>query len=141
VVARAGACGGLAVVVLGTFLPWLQSGRVRRNSYAGGGAVRRLVRVGDLLSLVLHVWPFVALVAAAAIALLLLSAVRTGMLLAVVTAVYTGAVAVWALSVHADGLVRAADSGPIVTLAGATITLASLILGTSLDAWSGRAPR
>ncbi|MGN6609597.1 MAG: hypothetical protein ACTHMS_21630 [Jatrophihabitans sp.] len=126
--------------MIGTFLPWLRSGTVERTSYAGGAALRRLVQVGDLLSLALHVWPFVGILAAAAVALGLLGLRRVGGVLALAVAAYAGGVAGWALSVHATGLVRAAHSGPIVTLVGATITVGSLILGV-LSGRSGRAPQ
>ena len=41
--APAAMCAGLVVLMIGTFLPWLESGRVSRNSYAGDSALRELV--------------------------------------------------------------------------------------------------
>ena len=61
VVARAGAGAavlGLAVIVLGTFLPWLRSGTVLRDSYESVGALRTLVE-GGVLTTLLTAWLFV----------------------------------------------------------------------------------
>jgi hypothetical protein len=63
---------GLALVVVGSFLPWVISGTVKRSSYAIVGVVDRLGIVGDgPLSQLLSHWPllgslcFVPVVAAA----------------------------------------------------------------------------
>ena len=56
---------GLGVMVVGTFLPWLGSGTARRNSYAAGGAVRRLLTLSTPLHDMLAGWPLLGLAAAA----------------------------------------------------------------------------
>jgi hypothetical protein len=109
----------LAVVVLGTFLPWLRSGRRERDSYAGRAAIRDLVDVHGALRLVMWIWPFLGVGCALAIALLLLGLPRSGAAVALVASVYAGGVAIWVLSAHGRGAVRAATSGPVVTLLGA----------------------
>lgn len=62
-------CLGLIVMLTGTFLPWLRSGTARRNSYAASGLLRRLLDVPGWRSVLLHAWPFLALICAAVLAL------------------------------------------------------------------------
>jgi hypothetical protein len=120
--ARALLCGGPAVLVVGTFLPWLRSGRTERNSYATDGAVRRLLDVDGLTAAALRAWPFVSLLCAAAIALVLLGRVGIGALLAALAALAAGPLAAWALGAPNRGLLHAAAAGPAVTLIGAVLT-------------------
>jgi hypothetical protein len=126
-VAAAALCCGLAVLVIGTFLPWVRSGRTDRNSYAGGSALRRLVDVAGPLDAVLRVWPFVSLAAAGAIALLVLGRRRSAAALAALAALPGGAGAAWALSTVRHGLIRPAGLGPTVTLIGAGVTVIGVL--------------
>lgn len=119
---RAVVYAGLVVLVIGTFLPWLRSGRATRNSYATDGAVRRLLDVDGFTGAALRVWPFISLLCAVAVALVLLGRHRLGLLLAAVAAVAAGPVAGWALSAPSRGLLHAATAGPAVTLAGSIMT-------------------
>jgi hypothetical protein len=118
---------GLALVVTGTFLPWLHSGRTSRNSYAVDGAVRRLLDVRGAAATALRAWPFVSLLCAVAAALLLLGFRRAGAGLALVAAVAAGGVGAWALAVAPHGLLRPATAGPAVTLAGAVVTVLGVL--------------
>src|SRR4051794_27877693 len=68
---------GLMCVVIGTFLPWLYSGSRSRNSYATGGAVRRVLGVDGVGDAALAAWPFVGFACGAAIAALLVGFRRT----------------------------------------------------------------
>lgn len=124
---------GLTLVVAGTFLPWLRSGSVERNSYATGGALRDLLGNGGRIGLALDVWPFVSLACAAALGLLILGVSRGGALLAVVVALAAGALGVSALAVHTGFTVAPARLGPAVTATGAALALLAavpvLILG------------
>ena len=120
-------CAGPAVLVIGTFLPWLRSGRTSRNSYATDGAVRRLLDVDGLTAAALRMWPFVSLLCAAAIALVLLGRVAAGAALAAVAALAAGPLASWALGAGSRGLLHAATTGPAVTLAGAILTLGGVL--------------
>jgi hypothetical protein len=139
--ARAGVCLGLGAVVVGTFLPWLHSGRTTRNSYATDGAVRRLLDVTGALDAALRIWPFVSLLCALAVALVLVGLPRAGVGLASVAAVCAGAVAAWALFSSGHGLIRPATAGPAVTLAGAILTfLAVLACASPFHRLIGRGP-
>jgi len=135
-VARLLLCVGLLLLVVGTFLPWLRSGRATRNSYATDGAVRRLLDVSGPADAALRAWPFVSLLCAAAIALAVLGRHGYAALLGAVAALAAGPVAGWALATPARGLLHAAAPGPAVTLAGSIIT----VLGV-LACASARFPR
>ena len=120
-------CLGLVVVVIGTFLPWLRSGSVDRNSYAVGGAVRRLLPVHGAAEAALSAWPFVGLLCATAIGLILFGLVRTGAAVAAATALVCAVVSAWVLTTSGQGVIRRAALGPSTTLAGAVITVLAVI--------------
>ena len=117
----------MVAVVIGTFLPWLRSGRATRNSYATDGAVRRLLDVSGPADAVLRAWPFVSILCAAAIVFVLLGLLRTGLVTAALAAVASGGVAIWALGTDVRGLIRPASAGPVVTLTGACLTAVGVI--------------
>ncbi|MDT4945558.1 MAG: hypothetical protein QOH14_2291 [Pseudonocardiales bacterium] len=120
---------GLAVIVAGTFLPWLDSGRATRNSYQASGAARRLLDVSGWLGGALQAWPFVGLVCAAVVVLYALGLPRGAAGLGLLTGALAAAVAIGALTVHGNGLVAPATRGPAVTIAGATaVIIASTLL-------------
>lgn len=121
---------GLAVIVAGTFLPWLDSGRATRNSYQASGAARRLLDVSGWLGGALRAWPFVGLVCAAVVVLYALGLPRSAAGLGLLTGAVAAAVAVGALSVRGNALVAPATRGPAVTIMGATavIIAATLLL-------------
>jgi hypothetical protein len=130
---------GLAAVVIGSFLPWLHSGRATRNSYATDGAVRRLLDVSGPVDAALRAWPFVSLLCAVAAALLLLGRTGLGAALALVAAVAAGGVAAWALASGGRGIVRPAVLGPAVTVAGAIITVFGVLAcAPAFDRRTGR---
>jgi hypothetical protein len=126
-VARGGICAGVVVLVIGTFLPWLRSGRTERNSYASDAAFRRLLDVHGAVAALLHAWPFVGLAGALGAALVLVGWLRVGAGLAAVTAACAGGVAIWALTREASGLIRPATIGPVVTLSGAILTCLAVL--------------
>ncbi|SHG07333.1 hypothetical protein SAMN05443575_1296 [Jatrophihabitans endophyticus] len=115
--------GGLVALVVGTFLPWLRSGSATRNSYAAGGALRRILDPGGALGGALAVWPFVTLACAAAIALVLLGRIPAGAVVALLAACAAGSAGAVALAAAPRPYVRAAALGPAVTLAGAAVCL------------------
>lgn len=131
--ARATAAGGvlgLVTLVLGTFLPWLRSGRVVRNSYQADGTIQRLVDAGRLLQIALSVWPFVGLLCGAAVALFALRLRRLAAALAASLGVIVGAVSGATLRAPGASYAAPASAGPIVTLLGAALTvlMATLML-------------
>lgn len=136
---RAAVCAGLLLVVVGTFLPWLHSGRASRNSYATDGAIRRLLDVNGAAEAALRAWPFVSLLCALAAALVLLGLHRIGAGLALAAAAAAGPVAGWALASSGHGLIRPATSGPVVTLIGAVmIVLGVLACASWFERFTGR---
>jgi hypothetical protein len=120
-------CAGLAVMVLGTFLPWLRSGRATRNSYATDGAVRRLLQLNGGLDAALQAWPFLSLACALAAALVVLGRHRIGAGVAAVAALGAGVVAGGALLASSHGLLRPTVTGPAVTLTGSILTLIAVL--------------
>jgi hypothetical protein len=134
VVARLGAgvaTAGLAVLVIGTFLPWLRSGSVLRDSYQSAGALRGLVsgfnaQVGTLLAAWAVIIPWCAVcVAGYAIGLRRTAAVL-GLIMSVVVGTAAGLVAVQGGAT--GNMIAPVTTGPIVTLTGATIVLAGAIV-------------
>lgn len=119
---------GLVVLVVGTFLPWLDSGRAQRNSYETGGALKRLLGLRGLADAAVSAWPFVALVCAGIVAIFAVGLRRSAASLALLTALATGAVAVAALRVDGNRFIQPVKLGPIVTLVGATAVLVAATL-------------
>ena len=106
-------------VVVGTFLPWLYSGSRARNSYATGGALRRVFHVGGLADAALAAWPFVGLACAVAIATYVIGLRRVAAVVGLVAAAAAIAGSIAMLTADENGIVRPARLGPIVTLLGA----------------------
>ncbi|MDT4894437.1 MAG: hypothetical protein QOE97_3472 [Pseudonocardiales bacterium] len=122
---------GLILLVTGTFLPWLRSGDVRRNSYQAGGALRALVDLPGLLDVAVRVWPFVGLWCAGVVVGFVLGAPRFAALLGLLAGLLGSVVATATLQARGSGLIAASRSGPSVTLAGSLIVIsASLSLVT-----------
>ncbi len=133
------------LLIAGTFLPWLRSGQVHRNSYRTGGAIRRLLDVHGLLGALLAAWPFLGIACAAIVCLFALGLRRTAAGLALVPAAGAGAVGAAVLAVDGPSFAVPQRSGPLVTILGALMMIiaASLVLfprgaGTTR---AGRAPR
>lgn len=118
--------GGIVVTIAGTFLPWLTSGQVNRNSYAVAGlADRLLVEPGSVTSLALGAWPFVGPALLISVVLAALGLWRTAAMAASAVAVLIGGLAAVALSAGGSAdLVRLNLLGPVVTLGGALLTIA-----------------
>jgi hypothetical protein len=130
---------GLVGIVVGTFLPWLASGSARRNSYAAGGAVHRLLTLSRALDDLLRLWPLLGLVAALALAAVVLGHPVVGLSLGMIAAVVAGSCAVAVLTVHPSRYLHVVREGPLTTLAGAMLlALTGLI---SLGFAFGRRPR
>lgn len=130
---------GLLLVVVGTFLPWLYSGSVTRNSYATGGALRRLLAPSGMFGALLDAWSFLPVGCAAAIALIVVRHALAGCVVALVMSLAAGAAAFTALTHDTDFLVRPATAGPAVTAAGAVLVwLAVLARFLPLDRMTRR---
>ena len=82
---------GLAMVIAGSFLPWVISGEVRRSSYAILGIVDRLGVAGDgALGVLIAHWPLVGVLCMAPVVIGCLRWWRTAGVLAVLVALTTG---------------------------------------------------
>ncbi len=130
VVARVGASAaatGLVLLVVGTFLPWLRSGIVLRDSYRSVGALRTLV--GGMPGMLLNAWLLVIPVCVSCAALYAVRLRRTSAALGCVVCAVVGTAAALVVVQGDDpgALVAAAITGPAVTLAGATLALAGAI--------------
>ena len=132
---------GLVTLTVGTFLPWLRSGQVLRNSYQTDGAIRQLLQPDEPIRTALAAWPAVSLACAAAVALYSVSMRRSALALAVVTALVAAAVATAALAAGAVQSVRAETSGPTVTLIGAVVVLIAVSMQVAIVSRAWREPR
>ncbi|MBE1469934.1 hypothetical protein [Kibdelosporangium phytohabitans] len=126
------AATGLALVVLGSFLPWIRSGTVHYTSYQSLGILRHLgfMDAFPALRILLDVWLGVIPAAAVAIAMYALRLRRTAAVLAVVLALLMGTIA-GAVTVQGDdkgGVIGIASSGPAVTLSGAVLALLGAVI-------------
>jgi hypothetical protein len=119
---------GLVALVVGTFLPWLGSGQAERNSYETGGALKRLLGLHGPAEAAVSAWPLIGLVCAAVVAISAVGLRRSAALLALLTALAAGAVAITALLVDGKQFIRPVSLGPVVTLAGATAVLLAATL-------------
>ena len=132
---------GLAAIVAGTFLPWLRSGTVERNSYRAGDVLRRIEQLPSALHFLMDVWPFLSLVCAAAAALALLGIDRAALTLAGLCAVVAGTTSAVVLLRGSQGLVRAVSTGPLVTLVGSVLIFATVLVSMArIQLGLGRRP-
>ncbi len=119
-------CAGLVVLVVGTFLPWLSSGSVERNSFAADASVRTLLDVHGAAGTALRSWPGVIVLAAAAVALVALDLPRPAMAVAAAVALVAGGLSIAVLVRSTHGLVHLDRLGPAVTVLGCGLTWAAI---------------
>jgi hypothetical protein len=125
---------GVVVALTGTFLPWLRSGLVMRDSYHAAAVLH--VLVGGAAGGLLTAWPVVLPAWALCVALHALGLRRVSAVLGCLFGVVTAAVAVAVLARGAqpDALIGPVTSGPSVTLVGAVL---ALVGATGVVAGSG----
>jgi hypothetical protein len=119
---------GLLTLVIGTFLPWLRSGGVHRNSYASFGLVRRLIGFHGLAEILVRGWPLLGAACAGVVLVAALGLHRAAAALALVVGAWSAAVGGSALARGPVGTVQVDAIGPVVTLVGAATTVAAAIL-------------
>jgi hypothetical protein len=124
----AGGAVGLLVLIGGTFLPWLHSGRATHNSYETDGTIQRLLNVHGAARSALSAWPLLGAGCAVAIALFAVGAPRWAAAVALLLALCAGTVAIATLSVHGTSFAAPAVLGPAVTLFGALLVLVAAIV-------------
>jgi hypothetical protein len=116
---------GLALVIAGSFLPWIISGSVRRSSYAILGVVDRLGIAGDgFLGTVVARWP---LIGALCVLPLVTAALRWWRVTGILSVIIGLSAAVLSLGILTVGTgvgglgVRLDPIGPAVMAAGAIL--------------------
>lgn len=123
---------GLLVVVAGTFLPWLTSGGVQRNSYAVLGIVRRLRFLdGGPAATAISLWPLLGTVAMLPVIAGILRWWRTAAVTTLLFGLLTGLGAAAVLAVaggHGAAGIALSPTGPTVTVAGAVLGVVGAVL-------------
>ncbi|MEU6641605.1 hypothetical protein ABZ863_03560 [Saccharomonospora sp. NPDC046836] len=123
---------GLLVGAAGTFLPWLRSGTVERNSYQVAGLVEHFALLDNAFAAAtLAVWVAVPLCCAACAGLHALRLPRTAAGATTLLAIIVGTVSLLATvqSTGDRGFIGVTAPGPVTTTAGMAIALAGA-LGT-----------
>jgi hypothetical protein len=123
---------GLLSVVLGTFLPWLVSGGVARNSYAIVGIVGRLGLAGTGFgATALSLWPFLGPVAMLPLIAAIIRWWRTAGVIALLFGLLTGVVGGGVLAVaggNGGAGIALAYPGPAVTALGGLSAVVGSVL-------------
>jgi hypothetical protein len=132
VIARWGAgiaAVGVLALAVGTFLPWLRSGSVLRDSFQSIGAVRGVIDPGPVAGALLDAWLAVIPVCSLCLALYALRLRRSAAALTCVLAIPVGTAA-GLLAVQGgdqDALLGMATTGPVVSMVGAGLAFAGAI--------------
>jgi hypothetical protein len=133
---RAGLAGavltavGLVVIAVGTFLPWVVSGAVLRDSYESIAFVRTVkVLDGNPLLLVIDAWTLLIPISTLCLVVYALGLRRVAATLAGVAAIISGTVsgAAAVISGGEDIRLGIASVGPTTTLVGAVVTLVGIV--------------
>jgi hypothetical protein len=129
------ALAGLAVVLIGTFLPWLRSGDTLRDSYQSINVLRvQPTAPAEPVAVLLDAWLTVIPLCSVSIALYALRVRRTAALVACFVAVLVAVTSVVAM-VHVGGPadpIGFSPTGPVVSLFGAAAALVGgiVVLGS-----------
>ncbi len=121
---------GLVMVAVGTFLPWLKSGAVLRDSYESIGAIRTIGVVRDSpLNLVIDAWTMIIPVITLCVAVYAFGFRRSAATIAAVLAIFCGTIGGGA-AVESSGdeaSLGIAGIGPTVTFIGGVLVLLGVI--------------
>jgi hypothetical protein len=118
---------GTAVMVSGTFAPWLRSGQVTRDSYRTAGLLQRLLDIGGAAGAALDALPLLGLVCAISAVTFAVGWRRTAAGVLSALAVAMGALAVAALSAPSSSQVQVVPSGPLIVLIGAILSILAAV--------------
>ncbi|TDV42641.1 hypothetical protein [Actinophytocola oryzae] len=121
---------GLATVAVGTFLPWVVSGSVLRDSYESIAIIRSTrVLDGSPLALVVVAWTLLIPVSTACVVAYAAGFRRSAATISGVVAIISGTIAGAANVVSGGEEVRLGISGtgPTTTLIGAVLTLTGVV--------------
>lgn len=121
---------GIVVTITGTFLPWLVSGTVRRNSYAVAGlADRLLVEPGSAGAVAVGAWPYLGPLLLVPVVLAAFRWWRSSAVIALLGAALAGTVAGMAIGIGpSQELVSLSLIGPVVVLLGVVLTVTGAVL-------------
>jgi hypothetical protein len=121
---------GLVVAGVGTFLPWVRSGTVLRDSYESIAVIRTIkVLDGSPLALVLDAWTLLIPVITLCVVVYAVGLRRSAATISAVVAIISGTVAGSATVVGGGDEVRLgiSSTGPVTTLVGAVLTLVGVV--------------
>jgi hypothetical protein len=121
---------GAVTIAVGTFLPWVRSGTVLRDSYESISVLRTIkVLDGSPLALVLDVWTVLIPVITVCIVAYTLGLRRSAATISAILAIISGTVAGAATVVGGGEEVRLgiSSTGPTTTFVGAVLTLVGVV--------------
>ncbi|MPZ85290.1 MAG: hypothetical protein GEV28_34855 [Actinophytocola sp.] len=124
------AAAGLALVAVSTFLPWVVSGTVLRDSYQSISVIRAIKAVeGNPLELVLDAWTMIIPMITVCAVGYALGFRRTAATISTILAIICGTIAGTATVVGGgeDISLGIAGTGPIVMLIGAVLTVIGVV--------------
>ncbi|MEO8265905.1 MAG: hypothetical protein ABI706_10390 [Ilumatobacteraceae bacterium] len=122
---------GALATIIGTFLPWVQSGTRRRSSYEIFSLVERLgISPSSVVGWGLRLWPVVPFLVTLAVTLAWFPRRWVTDAAALVAVLYVGGVAVAVESAPSTSLVSI-EFGPDVTLVGAVVLAAGALLSAA----------
>jgi hypothetical protein len=136
------AAAGLALVAVGTFLPWVISGSVVRDSYQSISVLRTIQAVdGGPLEIVLDGWTIVVPLVTVCVAAYAFGFRRVAATISTILAIICGTVAGAATVVGGDQDVSLgiAGAGPVTMLIGSVLTVTGVVAGIFAGR-RGRAP-
>jgi len=117
---------GLLLVCIGTFLPWVRSGMVLRDSYESIGVMRNIDLLdGGPLELVLTAWTTIVPIVTLCVLVYIVGFRRAAAALSLIVAIFCGTIAGIAAVVGGGEEVHLGidSSGPYVTFLGSVLTL------------------
>lgn len=133
---RVGAAGaaltaaGLVTVAVGTFLPWVVSGSVLRDSYQSIAVIRTFKMLdGNPLALVIDAWTLLIPVMTLCVVVYALGFRRSSATISAVIAIVSGTIsgAATVLSGGEEVRLGIANIGPTTTMVGAVLTIAGVV--------------
>ncbi len=130
VAAVAVTAAGLVAVGIGTFLPWVRSGDVLRDSYQSIALIRTIrVLDGSPLAMVLDAWTLLIPAITLCVVVYALGFRRSAATLSCVVAIISGTVAGSATVVSGGEEVRLgiSSTGPVTTLIGSVLALVGVV--------------
>jgi hypothetical protein len=121
---------GLVAVAVGTFLPWVRSGSVLRDSYQSIAVIRTFkVLDGNPLALVIDAWTLMVPAMTLSFVVYALGFRRSSATISAVIAIVSGTISGAATVLGGGEEVRLgiASIGPTTTLVGAVLTIAGVV--------------